>query len=108
MVGRAYWYVAEMFARGEFYRQRLKGVPNLHFHVAELADVSSAEGAQRLMDALGLPVPDTGLALPTSHNARKIELFPNLSETVQDVVNALAVDPIAEATAFQSKGGWLG
>ncbi len=108
MVGRAYWYVAEMFARGEFYRQRLQGVPNLHFHVAELADVSSAEGAERLMGALGLSVPDTGLALPTSHNARKIELFPNLSETVQNLVNELAIDPIAEASAFQSKGGWLG
>ncbi|MCP5084149.1 MAG: tetratricopeptide repeat protein [Alphaproteobacteria bacterium] len=108
MVGRAYWYVVEMFARGEFYRQRLAGVPNLHFHVVELSELSSVPGAETLMTALGFNLPDEGLALPSKQNKRTLELFPQLSETVMDVVRELAVDPVAEAGAFQRKGGWLG
>lgn len=108
MVGRAYWYVAEMFARGEFYRQRLSGLSNLHFHVVELNDVSTEEGALEFMDALNLKLPEAGLALPTAQNTRKLQLFPQLSQTIEDLVGELAVDPIAEASAFQSRGGWLG
>ena len=108
MVGRAYWYVAEMFARGEFYRQRLAGVANLHFHVAELAEISTAPGAERFLSALALPQPEGGFALPPAQNKRTLELFSGLSQTVLDVVEELAVDPVAEAAAFQSKGGWLG
>lgn len=108
MLGRAYWYVAEMFARGEFYRQRLAGVANLNFHVAELAEISTAEGAEALMAALGLPVPEAGLELPEAQNKRTLELFGDVSGKVADLVAELAVDPVAEATAFQAKGGWLG
>lgn len=108
MVGRAYWYVAEMFARGEFYRQRLSGLANLHFHLAELDDVSTQDGAERFMGALGLDLPDTGLTLPSAQNSRTLNLFPQVSQTVSDLVDTLAIDPIAEASAFQSKGGWLG
>ena len=108
MVGRAYWYVAEMFARGEFYRQRLAGVPNLNFHVAQLAEISTAPGAEALMEALQLPVPEAGLVLPAAQNKRTLELFGDVSRTVADVVGELAIDPVAEATAFRAKGGWLG
>ncbi len=108
MVGRAYWYVAEMFARGEFYRQRLASVPNLHFHTVELADLSTVSGAGELLGAFGFEKPEGDLALPVAQNKRILELFPQLSQTVLDVVDELAIDPVVEASEFQSKGGWLG
>ncbi len=108
MIGRAYWYVLEMFARGEFYRQRLDGLANLHFHVIDLADLSSPAGAGRFVEGLSLTVPETGLAMPAAQNKRTLELFPDLCQSVVEMAETLAVDPIAEASSFSAKGGWLG
>ncbi|MEM8648238.1 MAG: hypothetical protein AAGF86_18105, partial [Pseudomonadota bacterium] len=108
MVGRAYWYVAEMFARGEFYRRRLAGISNLHFHVAELSDISKPQGAEALFGALGLPFPEEGLKTPEAQNKRTLELFPQMCEEAASLVDKMAIDPIVEARAFHDRGGWLG
>ncbi len=108
MVGRAYWYVAEMFARGEFYRHRLASIANLHFHVADLKEISTQKGAERLFAALGLPSAEGGLITPEAQNKRTLELFPDMREEAARLVDTLAVDPIAEARAFHDRGGWLG
>ncbi|MEM8685693.1 MAG: tetratricopeptide repeat protein [Pseudomonadota bacterium] len=108
MVGRAYWYVAEMYARGEFYRQRLSGIANLNFHVAELEEISAPQGAELLLAALGLPAPEGGLRTPEVQNKRTLQLFPQICEEAARLVDKLAIDPIAEASAFHDSGGWLG
>ncbi len=52
MLGYALWYVHEMRARAQYYRQCLADQPNIHFHEVDLAELAQGEGAGALLAAI--------------------------------------------------------
>jgi hypothetical protein len=102
--GLCLWYIFEMQARGRFYLKALAGQPRVRVYLAKLEELSTPEGAQRLLAELALPGTTPLVTLPPAKNEgkRRIDWGREEEERIQALIRDCGVDPeaVAEA-AFQ-------
>lgn len=75
VAGNALWYIHEAFARAEYYALLTADMPNVHIHRADLDELTTPEGAARLLTDLGQPATAKDIKMPPRRNATKQTLF---------------------------------
>ena len=81
VAGNALWYVHEVFARAEYYARLTADNPRIHIHRADLSEITTPEGAARLLSELGEPVAPDAVKMPPRQNATKQTMFDDKMET---------------------------
>ncbi|MGH1368093.1 MAG: hypothetical protein ACRBCL_05705 [Maritimibacter sp.] len=71
VAGAALWYVHEVFARQEYYARLVADMPNVHIHRVDLSEITTPEGAAKLLTALGETTTTDTLKMPPRQNATK-------------------------------------
>jgi hypothetical protein len=100
-IGQLLWYTAEMEARQAYYEQ-LYG-DRYSFIRCSLEDITSAEGAARLLRQLGWKE-EQALILPPRINASDVPVDSTLRDEVRAAVDQIAFDPDAAAAAYIASG----
>ena len=102
--GLCLWYIFEMQARGRFYLKALGGQPRVKVHLATLEEISTAEGAERLLKRMALPGTAESVTVPPPKNEgkRRIDWGPEEGERIRALIRDCGVDPEEVAgNAFQ-------
>lgn len=81
MVGSALWYVHEVFARAEYYALLAAGMPNVHIHRIDLSELTTPEGAARLLGELGQEIAPEAVRIPPRQNESRQTFFDEKVET---------------------------
>jgi hypothetical protein len=70
--GICLWYILEVRARAARYEATLSGLPRIVFHRIDLEELRYAEGASRLLNALGVQVQPAKLRVPAPENVGRL------------------------------------
>jgi hypothetical protein len=81
--GLCLWYILEIRARAARYEKLLSGQPRIVFHRFNLEELRHAEGASRLLHALGAPVPPADVRLPGAENVGRFVVRIDTAEQTQ-------------------------
>lgn len=71
VAGNALWYVHEVFARAEYYARLTADMPNVHIHRIDLSELTTPEGAARLLTEIGQPTDAEKVKIPPKQNETK-------------------------------------
>lgn len=105
MVGRALWYIFEMFTRAEYYRLLLSQTSGIHFHDYDLEEIIEMPGASALLDSLQVPLKTSDISLPGKVNDAKQDFFgEDLKEQARQLLQNTAFNPKALAQEFIDSG----
>lgn len=81
--GLCLWYILEVRARVARYEKLLSGEPGIVFHHFDLEELRSAQGAARLLHALGAPAHPAGLRMPPPENVGRFLVRIDTAEQAQ-------------------------
>lgn len=107
-LGCALWYVYEIFTRAEYYKLLLAQEKNIIFHDVELTDLVRADGAIKLLNALGFDTTEATLKMPPRANQQHTFPYAGQEGQLRDLISRFNFDPAALAKKFYDAGNRLG
>jgi hypothetical protein len=105
--GSRLWYVYEMRARGEYYKQKFKDKKNIHFHSLNVGDLNKTKGAKGFLLSLGVKRKTSEIIIPPKLNVTKTKQAVIDDNTREIIKNEMKkpFDPRALAKEFIDLGG---
>jgi hypothetical protein len=99
--GRCLWYILEIRARIAQYMKQLAGNKRIVFHCFSLEELRRAEGASRLLQALGVPVTANQVDLPGPENvgSLRVAIDPAEQGQIRRLIAAFEAQPPASPRA---------
>ena len=97
--GVVLWYILEIRARAAHYEKRVAGIPNIVFHRFKLEELQAAEGASRLLRALGVAKEAGQVIIPAARNVGPTLATIDAAEVaaIRDLIASVAKSPGAIA-----------
>ena len=97
--GLCLWYILEIRARTAHYERLMAGKNNVVFHRFNLEELRSAEGALRLLQALGAPTEPGQVIVPAARNVGPalVEIDAAEEARIRDLITSVESDPSAVA-----------
>ncbi len=104
VAGRALWYIIEMRARGEYYRQLLAAQNGLRFHACSLDGIAEETGAREMFEAMDLAPSKAVICPPPRNEGAKPFFGEREREQLATLVGRFAFDEVDLARRFIDSG----
>lgn len=101
------WYILEMRARAEFYRQKFLGSSCVSVHTFNLEDIVQRDGASKLLSILGYPKDPAQIDIPerSNINIRQLDIPKNYIDNFTKLVEMSQQYDLKEISRVAVRGG---
>jgi hypothetical protein len=104
--GIRYWYVCEMYARAEYYKQLFINNDNVHFISIDIDDLSNPQVAQSFLAQLGHDVEISAINFPPQRNVSTGNVDKKVLTRIRNMIKVSKFDAMSIVEPVISKYGY--